>query len=113
MSSRNSLGGIPRLCGTLPFSLTWRFVTIRSAAVIGLVPSGPWPALTRQPRRPHPGRCGARFALSGSGGEALSAGTAVLHVGVVELESGPHQTLDVVDLGAAQQHHALEIHHQP
>src|ERR1051325_8227673 len=84
---------------SLPSTLTWRFVTIRSAAVIGLVPSGR--GRRCRGNRDGPIRGGAvRGSVSGSGGEALSACTTVLHVGVVELESGAHQALDVVDLGA-------------
>src|SRR4029453_11398391 len=45
--------------------------------------------------------------------KTLSAGAVVTHVRIVELEAGSHQALDVVDLGATQQHGALEVDVQP
>src|SRR5262245_54184143 len=90
---------------SLPSTFTWRSFTIRSA-VIALGSIRLVPALGR-PRDPGSGAA-RRGSCRVSGREALAAGAGMLHVRVVELESGPHQALDVVDLGAAQQHHALE-----
>src|SRR6266516_4467060 len=94
---------------SLPSTLTWRSFTIRSA-IIGSGSIRRVPAIRRH-AAPGRGRRGAR-SVRGSGREALSACAGVLHVRVVELESGAHEALDVVDLGAAQQHHALEIDDQ-
>src|ERR1041385_3876843 len=94
---------------SLPSTLTWRSFTIRSAVCAGVRSGGgrcwgprapPWGGVARGP-----------FACSGR--EALPAGAGVLDVRVVELESGAHQALDVVDLGAAGQHHALEVDDEP
>src|SRR5262245_7866192 len=42
--------------------------------------------------------------------ETFTARAAVAYVRIVELEARTHQALDVVDLGATQQHCALQIH---
>src|SRR5262245_43274594 len=55
---------------------------------------------------------GVWLMLPPSGRKAIPTRAAVPHVGVVELEAGTHQALDVVDLGTRQQHGALEVHVQ-
>src|SRR5499427_3157235 len=99
---------------SLPSTLTWRSFTIRSAVMSGFHPAmAGVEAFTRPRRRRRGARSCIGVVLRRSGGEALAAGAGVLHVRVVELESGAHQALDVVDLGAAQEDHALQVHDQP
>src|SRR5262245_31117435 len=102
---------------SFPSTATWRSLTTSSGVWL-MVDSGSLPPLGRRLSRPFD-----RLARSASlvdeqrsgnrsGREALPARAAVPHVRVVELEPGPHQALDVLDLGAVQQGHALGVHDQ-
>src|SRR4051812_36923215 len=101
---------------SLPSMPTWRS-WMTSSLVWLMCPSSRMRCRPRGSRygttRRRPARAAGRWSGGNrSGREALSARAAVPHVRVVELESSAHQSLDVVDLGAGQDHGALEVHEQ-